>query len=61
MTELIEVPLGCGLGWAYKEACVTWGKQCRHLVNASEPSMCGGDVMCPFSQITLTTYYYYKI
>jgi len=38
-----------------KEACVTWWAHWRHLVNTTEPSVCGSDAaLC---HITLTTYY----
>jgi len=26
-----------------KEVCISWGASCRHLANAIEPSVCGGD------------------
>jgi len=45
------------LPWQPFLAFFVWGVRRRHLANATEPSMCGGDAaLC---QITLTTCYYY--
>jgi len=55
----------CKIDWSYrdavrdldsggpKEACINGDAHWRHLVNATELSMCGGDAAC--RQITLTT------
>jgi len=40
VAEQIEMPFGCGLGWAQGSMCYV-GAHWRNLANRIEPSICG--------------------
>jgi len=57
MATPFDMPFGCGLGWAEGSMCYMEARR-RHLANAIEPYVWGGNAL--LCQITLTACYYFE-